>query len=718
MSPTLPRTDVLLFFWLAATILGAVFSAWIFRLRREVTSRRRAERRETQRGQLLERLAAGAPLRTVLGLIVAAVEDDEPGCACSVVLADDPGDGLSRVIGPGLAPHESARLESQAPSGERVVGEALLSGWAQCCAQPIRAPSGSVVGTLVVHHREKCTPTESDFERLGVSARLASLAIERSAAAARSYEREAHYRLLTEDVSDVVWKTDAQLRLTYISPADQQHRGFRPDEVLGRSVTEMFTPEGVAVLGAAMKRRAEAEALGGPMGYATFEVQHRCRDGSLLWGEVQSKPDRDAFGGIIGYHGITRVIAGKKKAEEELQRTNQELQEATQRANELAVKAERASAAKSEFLANMSHEIRTPMNGVLGMTELLLDGELSAGQRSQAEMVRHSAGALLTLLNDILDLSKIEAGKLALETVDFALPALLDDLTALVGLHASEKGLGFDCAIAAGVPAFLRGDPGRLRQVLTNLAGNAVKFTQRGEVAVRVSLVSTAGDRVRLRFSVRDTGIGIPVEKQALLFQKFTQADASTTRLYGGTGLGLAISRQLVEAMRGEVGLISNPPQGSEFWFTADLGLGGEPVTPPEPRVDGAALQQFDARVLLAEDNLINQRVALGILGKLGLRADLVGNGREALKALEARPYDLVLMDVQMPELDGLEATRAIRDPASLVRNHLVPVIAMTASAMDGDRARCLAAGMNDYLSKPIVARDLADALKIWLPCS
>jgi signal transduction histidine kinase len=378
--------------------------------------------------------------------------------------------------------------------------------------------------------------------------------------------------------------------------------------------------------------------------------------------------------------------------------------------------AEAASEAKSLFLAHMSHEIRTPMNAILGMADLLLDAELGERQRKHVSILKSSAEGLLQLIDDILDFSKIEAAKLELENTPFELEDVVE--AALLPLHAraAAKGLEIRTEVTKSFPTLVEGDPARLRQVLINLVSNAIKFTERGRVEVKVEqeLFDTSG--AHLRFSVSDSGIGIDAETQAHLFKPFTQADSSTSRRYGGTGLGLVICRKLVELMGGEIGLSSRPGRGSTFHFLVVLrpavGRAAETHAGEAPRPSG---EQGRYRLLLAEDNPINQLVALGQLEALGYRADAAGNGHEVLRAFENEHYDLILMDCQMPELDGYETSRRIRDLESQQARSPVPIVAVTAHAMKGDREKCLAAGMNDYLSKPFRQDDLAIMLARWL---
>jgi len=374
--------------------------------------------------------------------------------------------------------------------------------------------------------------------------------------------------------------------------------------------------------------------------------------------------------------------------------------------DEARAAAERLARTKSEFLAIMSHEIRTPMNGVLGMTELLIDSTLDDTQRRRAETIRDSGQALLTVLNDILDFSKIEAGRVELRHADVDLRELAADAVRLFTLEAQRKGVEIEGRVAPEVPDRVRADPMRLRQILLNLLGNAVKFTDAGQV--RLSIEPDGAGASALRFSVCDSGIGIAAEAQARLFQPFSQADASTTRRYGGTGLGLAICRQLVELMGGRIGVDSSSGRGACFWFTLDVAVGAVEEAPPAAPIEIDEFGQFPGlRVLLAEDNLVNQEIAHSMLESMACTVITASHGRDALACWHADRFDLVLMDCQMPELDGFDVTRAIR-AAEAGSGRRVPIVAVTANVMSEDRERCAAAGMDDYLAKPFSRRELS----------
>ncbi|MBN9694139.1 MAG: response regulator [Verrucomicrobia bacterium] len=652
---------------------------------------------------------------------------------------------------------------------------------------------------------------------------------------------EERFRSLSGASPIGIFETDIQGRCIYTNRKWQEITGLMAEQAMGDGWAQALHPDDQNDVFAEWIRATRSER--------EFDQEFRLMTpkGQVRWVHVRARVLHDSAGQFSGYVGTTEDISERHSRETELRAAKE--------------RAEAAARAKSEFLANMSHEIRTPMNGVIGMTGLLLDTPLQQEQREYAETIRTSADCLLTIINDILDFSKIESGKLSFEHLDFDLREMVEGTLELMAGKAQASGLELTGEIPTYVPTLLRGDPSRLRQILTNLVGNAVKFTERGEVVVHVGLDSQTETEVEVRFEVKDTGIGIKPDTQLRLFQAFSQADGSTTRKYGGTGLGLAISKQLVELMRGRIGVESEPGQGSTFWFTVRLekqltGSGLSIVSPgplagrrvlvvddnttnrqilrhqlrswnlrPDgassgrealkllrtaaaggmpyelvlldmqmPEIDGMSVAQAiradvtlqgircviltsmghrpdsgelsaagvaaylvkpvrqarlldclesvlnqvhapapapsmsggvsdsseevevrELRILLAEDNSTNQKLALAQLRKLNFQADAVANGLEVLEAVTRKPYDVILMDCQMPELDGYEATREIRrreqDGEPLASSGRIYIIALTANAMQGDRETCLAAGMDDYLSKPIRLGELQLAL-------
>jgi len=509
------------------------------------------------------------------------------------------------------------------------------------------------------------------------------------------------YELILETVNEGIIGVDSNGRITFVNSSSARMLGFEAGELIGKSFQAFLHPpdssvaydETISPIHSALNDGVEHHVnneLFFRKDKSGFPVEYVC---------VPIKESGKTIGAVLTFEDITE---------------RKDLEEASAKARSAAIESARL---KSEFLANVSHEIRTPMNGILGMTEILLDSKLTTEQRRTAETIKTSANSLLTIINDILDLSRIESGKLRIDPHDFNLRETIENLKNFFAESARAKSLELKLVLDENLPNTLKGDEGRIKQTLINLIGNAIKFTERGSVELRVTQENETDTHATIRFEVEDTGIGINEQEQQNLFQPFSQANARVARKHGGTGLGLAVSKQIVELMGGAIGVVSEEAKGSKFWFTARLEKVLEQTSlsiKPQPRQrkaqtffssDLPVINAKNLRVLVAEDNPVNQKVTLHHLNKLGIAAEVVSNGFEVLNAVSRFSYDIVFMDCQMPELDGYETTRLMRESEGNTKH--TTIIATTANAMQGDRERCLSAGMDDYLAKPIIFDEL-----------
>lgn len=533
---------------------------------------------------------------------------------------------------------------------------------------------------------------------------------------------EAKYRDLVLNANAIILRLAPDGTVTYFNEYAERFFGFAAAEILGKPVAGSVIPWHEADAGRARSDMVAA-ILAAPERHADNESESITRDGRRVFVRWANRVMLDEQQRPIGVLCIGHDITEKKLVDAELAQHRKHLEELVQeRTVALSVAkdaAEAANRAKSTFLATMSHELRTPMNAIMGMTDLALRRANDAKQIGQLNMVLQASEHLLGIINDILDISRIEAEQLRLEQADFKLSDVFGNLANLIGEKAARQALALVIDITpelAGLP--LRGDPLRLAQILVNLTGNAIKFTPKGAVTVSAACAEETSTKVLLRFEVRDTGIGISGEDQKRLFTAFEQADGSTTRRYGGTGLGLAICKQLAKAMGGNIGVESRLGAGSTFWFTVRLAKRAPLIAPLQAQAERSAEDQLrsghaGARVLIAEDEPVNRKVLRSLIEAVGLVADVAEDGAAALEMVKRTDYDLILMDVQMPRLNGIDATRAIR---ALPEREHTPILAVTANAFDEDRERCQAAGMNDFIAKPVKSAHLFQMLLRWLP--
>jgi PAS domain S-box-containing protein len=727
---------------LLAGFIQSMLTVTVLLLGAIIAERKQAESLLTVEQRILETIATGVPLSEVLDLVSRSIEEQSSEMLCSILLLDRDGLHLRHGAAPSLPEAYNQAIDGIAIGpqvgscgtavyhGQQVIVSDIASDplWVDfrdlalshslraCWSTPIFSTSRQVLGTFAVYYRHPRRPSSSDLRIIERATHLAGIAIERKQMEEALREDKQRFQDLFENSPDAIFVEALDGRVLDVNPAACRLHGLGHESLIGKHVLELVPPDEREEVARNFTKQAQSEQ-------DQVEGFSWTADGRAVPVEIKSSRINYAGAPAVLFH--VRDITERKRAEMELKQAKE--------------KAEEANRAKSEFLANMSHEIRTPMNGILGMTELALGTALSTEQREYLELVKTSADGLLTIINDILDFSKIEAGKLDLDAIDFPLRESLSETIKPLALRAQQRGLSLTWEVAPDVPEALVGDVGRVRQILINLIGNAIKFTAQGGVRVSVSRMEDEevkiADRaasagippssildsrfsILLRFAVSDTGIGIAPEKQRLIFEAFAQADGSTTRCYGGTGLGLTISARLVEMMGGRMRVESEVGRGSTFSFTVNFALPADApeqlshtlLAMPERASTDAPPALRPLCILLAEDNPVNQKLAVRLLEKQGHRVVVATTGHETVVAAAAEPFDLVLMDVQMPEMDGFEATAAIRQQERQTGRHL-PIIAMTAHAMQGDRDRCLASGMDGYISKPIRAGELFEAI-------
>lgn len=619
------------------------------------------------------------------------------GCRTKEELFDQSPGALSPPVQPCGRPSPAMAMENHRRALD---GETLTFEWVVR-----RIDTGADVFCEVT-----LTPVEIGGER-SVLATLHDLTEKRRAEADLRLSEQRH-RLLAEHVKDVIWTMELDGRVSYVSPSVKEVRGFTPEECMRHTLEETLIPEsrpGVIAylqgLQAAVAAGRRPETFRGEQGYWR-------KDGSVFWSEVIAFPLLRADGSFVQLLGMSRDISVQKA-----------MQTAVEEARDAADSANRS---KSEFLANMSHEIRTPMNAVIGLSNLLREALSDGAQREYAEQIHQAGTSLLGVLDDILDYSRIEAGQMQIESVPLRVSQVLDNCKVLFAAHAGRGRVALTFDVSPEVPDLVLGDPLRLLQVIKNLVANAMKFTHEGSVAVRVEKIGETGADLVVRVTVKDTGIGMRPDLQEKIFQAFNQGDISTTRKYGGAGLGLSICSRLVGLMGGEIGVESAPGAGSTFWFTARLGkpaqgqdAGPRATAAPESFADLAPLAApiRGARVLVVDDTATNLLVARQYLRKLGLQVETAANGSEAVEKAKRGAFDAILMDLQMPEMDGLTATALIREheASRTGGGRAIPIIALSAAAMVVDVKACLAAGMNDHIAKPIDPAVLTRTLVRWI---